>query len=134
MQFLIGGDGPKRILLEQLREREGLHNRIYLFGALDQPQVHETLLRGNIFLNTSLTEAFCMAILEAASCGYFLKTSYLIYPRRAMLISLQVVSTKVGGIPEVLPPNMIWLAQPNADGMYDSPEDYIVLLTYDCHG
>lgn len=70
MQFLIGGDGPKRLLLEQLREREGLHDRIHLLGALDQSQVHETLLRGHIFLNTSLTEAFCMAILEAASCGY----------------------------------------------------------------
>ncbi|KAI2598730.1 phosphatidylinositol glycan anchor biosynthesis class A, partial [Homo sapiens] len=25
--------------------------------------------QGHIFLNTSLTEAFCMAIVEAASCG-----------------------------------------------------------------
>ena len=43
-------------------------------------------------MNTSLTEAFCIAILEAASCG------------------LLCVSTNVGGIPEVLPPDMIWLA------------------------
>ena len=50
------------------------------------------MCRGHIFLNTSLTEAFCIAILEAASCG------------------LLCVSTNVGGIPEVLPPDMIHLA------------------------
>ena len=27
------------------------------------------VILGDIFLNTSLTEAFCMAIVEAASCG-----------------------------------------------------------------
>jgi phosphatidylinositol glycan class A protein len=36
-------------------------------------------------LNTSLTESFCIAILEAACCG------------------LLVVTTDVGGVPEVLP-------------------------------
>ena len=54
--------------------------------------MRDVLCRGHIFLNTSLTEAFCIAILEAASCG------------------LLCVSTNVGGIPEVLPPEMIWLA------------------------
>lgn len=55
-------------------------------------QVRDVLCRGHIFLNTSLTEAFCIAILEAASCG------------------LLCVSTNVGGIPEVLPPDIIYLA------------------------
>ena len=32
-------------------------------------QVRNVLVRGRIFLNCSLTEAFCIAILEAASCG-----------------------------------------------------------------
>lgn len=27
------------------------------------------LVQGDIFLNTSLTEAFCVALLEAVSCG-----------------------------------------------------------------
>lgn len=40
-------------------------------------------LQGHIFVNASLTEAFCMAIVEAASVG------------------LLVVSTRVGGVPEV---------------------------------
>ena len=27
-------------------------------------------MKGDIFLNTSITEAFCIAIVEAACCGY----------------------------------------------------------------
>jgi len=34
--------------------------------------------------------------------------------------SLQVVSTKVGGVPEVLPPEMIWLAEPNVNGKVET--------------
>lgn len=56
-------------------------------------------MQGNIFLNTSLTEAFCIAIVEAACCG------------------LQVVSTRVGGVPEVLPPDLITLATPSVSGL-----------------
>lgn len=56
---------------------------------------------GHIFLNTSLTEAYCMAIVEAASCG------------------LQVVSTRVGGIPEVLPESLIILTEPTIDSVLD---------------
>ena len=54
---------------------------------------------GDIFLNTSLTEAFCMAILEAAACG------------------LTVVSTKVGGIPEVLPGKYINFVEPEVNSI-----------------
>nr|CAG4651779.1 EOG090X0515 [Triops cancriformis] len=96
VNFLIGGDGPKRIVLEEMRENHNLTDRVQLLGSVPGPsQVRNVLVKGHIFLNTSLTEAYCMAIVEAAACG------------------LQVVSTDVGGIPEVLPPNLIWLAKPN---------------------
>uniref|UniRef100_UPI00358E9EF0 phosphatidylinositol N-acetylglucosaminyltransferase subunit A n=1 Tax=Myxine glutinosa TaxID=7769 RepID=UPI00358E9EF0 len=94
LNFVIGGEGPKRIVLEELREQRCLHDRVTLLGALDHRQVRDVLVGGDIFLNTSLTEAFCMAIVEAASCG------------------LQVVSTHVGGVPEVLPPDMLTLCEP----------------------
>jgi len=42
-------------------------------------------VQGDVFINASLTEAFCCAIVEAASAG------------------LLVVSTAVGGVPEVRP-------------------------------
>lgn len=99
LRFLIGGDGPKMWLLQEVRERKGLQHCVTLLGSLKHSQVRNILVQGHIFLNTSLTEAYCMAIVEAASCG------------------LQVVSTKVGGIPEVLPENMIYLTEPNVNSL-----------------
>lgn len=49
-------------------------------------------------MNTSLTEAFGIAIVEAACAG------------------LYVVSTRVGGVPEILPEDMISFAHPDEDG------------------
>lgn len=99
VRFIIGGDGPKRIDLEQMREKHLLHDRVELLGPIKHHQVRDVLIQGNIFLNTSLTEAFCIAIVEAACAGLF------------------VVSTKVGGVPEVLPSHMINYASPEEDDL-----------------
>ncbi|KAL0091227.1 hypothetical protein F4703DRAFT_1971168 [Phycomyces blakesleeanus] len=99
VRFIIGGDGPKRIDLEQMREKHLLHDRVELLGPVKHHQVRNILIQGNIFLNTSLTEAFCIAIVEAACAG------------------LLVVSTKVGGVPEVLPSHMINYAMPEEDDL-----------------
>ncbi|XP_058836755.1 phosphatidylinositol N-acetylglucosaminyltransferase subunit A [Topomyia yanbarensis] len=100
VHFIIGGDGPKRALLEEIRERNNMQDRMTMLGGLEHSQVREVLTQGHIFLNTSLTEAYCMAIVEAASCG------------------LQVVSTRVGGIPEVLPDSLIILTDPTVESVY----------------
>ncbi|GIY07826.1 n-acetylglucosaminyl-phosphatidylinositol biosynthetic protein [Caerostris darwini] len=104
VNFLIGGDGPKRIVLEEVRERYQLQERVILLGSVKHENVRDVLIQGDIFLNASLTEAFCMAILEAACCG------------------LQVVTTSVGGVPEVLPPNLVWLTEPTVDGLLNGLE------------
>lgn len=62
--------------------------------------IHQYLWQGDIFLNTALTEAFGIGILEAACCG------------------LYVVSTRVGGVPEVLPQDLIALAEPSLQGIF----------------
>lgn len=66
LHFIIGGDGPKRLLLEEMREKNQLHDRIEMLGAVPHSRVRSVLVRGHIFLNCSLTESFCIAILEAA--------------------------------------------------------------------
>jgi phosphatidylinositol glycan class A protein len=66
VHFIIGGDGPKKLLLEEMRERHQLHDRVELLGAVAHKSVRDVLIRGHIFLNCSLTESFCIAILEAA--------------------------------------------------------------------
>lgn len=104
VDFIIGGDGPKRIVLDEVRERYLLQERVVMLGEVEHSKVRDVLVQGDIFLNTSLTEAFCIAIVEAACCG------------------LLVVSTKVGGVPEVLPPSLMRLAQPSSKAMLDEVE------------
>jgi hypothetical protein len=76
----------------------------------------QVLVRGHIFLNCSLTEAFCIAILEAACCGLF------------------CVSTRVGGVPEVLPMDFIRLAEPNPAGALFVSVMHIMLRSGDRRG
>ncbi|XP_074593820.1 phosphatidylinositol glycan anchor biosynthesis class A [Brevipalpus obovatus] len=99
VKFLIVGDGPKRVNIEQMVETHGLQNRVTLMGMVKHEYIRDILVQGDIFVNSSLTEAFCMAIIEAASCG------------------LQVVSTNVGGIPEVFPDDLIILTEPNRESL-----------------
>ncbi len=71
-----------------------------LVGHLLRLTSVQVLQQGSIFMNTSLTESFGIAILEAACAG------------------LHVVSTRVGGVPEILPEDMISFAAPTAEGYF----------------
>ncbi|KAF3954835.1 hypothetical protein CMV_019875 [Castanea mollissima] len=110
VRFIVGGDGPKRVRLEEMREKHSLQDRVEMLGAVPHAQVRSVLISGHIFLNSSLTEAFCIAILEAASCG------------------LLTVSTRVGGVPEVLPDDMIVLAEPDPTDMVQAIKKAISIL------
>lgn len=61
-------------------------------------------------MNCSLTESFCIALLEAVSCG---------------LIS---VSTNVGGIPEILPSNVIITKPASSESLLEGIDEAIVRL------
>ncbi|KAH9995194.1 transferase [Russula compacta] len=100
VRFVVGGDGPKMVDLLQMREIHFLQDRITLLGPVAHRDVPSVLRQGSIFLNTSLTEAFGIAILEAACAG------------------LYVVSTRVGGVSEILPEDMISFAAPTADDVF----------------
>ena len=102
VDFIIGGDGPKRLALEEIVERYQLQDRVEFLGAVPNSQVRSVLGRGHLFLNCSLTESFCIAILEAASCGLF------------------VVATDVGGVHEVLPSHMRLLVEPNSKALVEA--------------
>ncbi|VFQ71966.1 unnamed protein product [Cuscuta campestris] len=71
---------------------------------------HFSLPNSYNLCTSSLTEAFCIAILEAASCG------------------LLTVSTRVGGVPEVLPDDMIVLAEPDPSDMVRAITKAICML------
>ncbi|TRY52261.1 Glycosyl transferase family 1/GPI anchor biosynthesis related protein [Cryptosporidium tyzzeri] len=99
VRFILGGDGPKKHLLHEMCKKYNLSNRVELLGSVPHTQVCRVLQRGHIFLNTSLTEAFGISIIEAASCG------------------LLVVSSNVGGIPEILPQEFLRLSNPSISNM-----------------
>jgi len=115
VKFTKGGDGPKLLELLQMREKYLLQDRMELLGPVRHKDVlsvrhplssdsqsiifTQVLSRGSIFMNTSLTESFGIAILEAACAG------------------LYVVSTRVGGVPEILPEDIISFAKPEEDGV-----------------
>ena len=95
VDFIIGGDGNRLLSLQEMVEQQRLQERVTFLGAVPHAKVRDVLCQGHVFLNCSLTESFCIALLEAACCG------------------LVVVSTRVGGVPEVLPEDMVFLSDPN---------------------
>lgn len=102
VDFLVAGDGPKFLDLEQMREKYYLQHRVFLTGAIKHEEVRDVMVQGDIYLHPSLTEAFGTVIVEAASCG------------------LYVVTTKVGGIPEVLPLHITSFADPEEDSITEA--------------
>ncbi|ETO25600.1 glycosyltransferase, partial [Reticulomyxa filosa] len=112
VHFIIGGDGPHRLVMEEMIEKYELQQRVEMRGSVQHSDVRNVLIRGHLFLNCSLTEAFCIAIIEAACCG------------------LHVVSTRVGGIPEVLPDHLMTLGEPEPQAMIKAVCEAIPKLKY----
>jgi phosphatidylinositol glycan class A protein len=108
--FLIAGDGPKSIDLQQMIEQNLLQDHVHLLGPVRHDQVRDVMVRGHIYLHPSLMEAFGTVIVEAASCG------------------LYVVCTQVGGIPEVLPSHMTMFAEPEEDDLVAKTSKAIAAL------
>ncbi|CAI8496074.1 unnamed protein product [Hanseniaspora opuntiae] len=88
LNFIIAGDGPMFIDLQQMIEINNLEERIELIGSVPHEKVRDVMIRGDIYLHCSLIEAFGTVLVEAASTG------------------LVIVTTTVGGILEVLPDDM----------------------------
>ena len=110
VDFLVAGDGPMRPHLEQMTRKHGLTARVTLLGNVPHERVVDVLRRAHVFLNCSLTESFCIAILEAACCGCL------------------VVATGVGGVPEVLPPDLLFLAEPEPEALVAALSEAIAAL------
>lgn len=82
--YHIVGDGDDRAMLTYLIEELGLRNSVVMHGKAGSEKVLEMLKNADVFLLPSLSEGVSNAVLEAMS------------------MELPVVSTKVGGMPEVI--------------------------------
>lgn len=83
-RWQVIGEGPQREGLAALIEREGLRVEFELLGAQDSDFVRAALASANLFVLCSLSEGAPVAIMEA------------------MAMALPVVSTSVGGIPQMV--------------------------------
>lgn len=81
-RLLMVGDGPERGRVEQHCRDTDACNSITFIGSL--PLIEEVLVGADLFILPSETESFGLAALEALSC------------------KVPVISTNVGGLPEVV--------------------------------
>ncbi|VDL61647.1 unnamed protein product [Hymenolepis diminuta] len=88
--IFLGVVGPIRLALEEKRERHSFHYCVEILGALLHHKVRNessfnffypiwTTGSCSLFSSTSLTESFCMIIVETASCGHVKMIKVLIY-------------------------------------------------------
>lgn len=80
-KLLLIGDGPERQNLEELCRNEGLNEFVRFLGKQDA--IEEILAIGDLFLIPSGSESFGLAALEAMAC------------------QVPVISSNIGGLPEV---------------------------------
>ncbi|MEO6833929.1 MAG: glycosyltransferase, partial [Chitinophagaceae bacterium] len=80
-KLLMIGDGPERQHVEELARKLGVHHEVRFLGK--QEQMEEILSISDLFLLPSQYESFGLAALEAMACA------------------VPVISTNVGGIPEI---------------------------------
>lgn len=80
-RLLMIGDGPERQQVEDLCHKLGICNDIRFLGK--QEQMEEILSIADLFVLPSESESFGLAALEAMACG------------------VPVISTNVGGLPEI---------------------------------
>ncbi|KAL3234544.1 Phosphatidylinositol N-acetylglucosaminyltransferase GPI3 subunit [Nakaseomyces bracarensis] len=111
VDFIVAGDGPKFIDIQQMIESHRLESRVTLLGSVAHEKVRDVMCKGDIYLHASLTEAFGTVLVEAASCG------------------LLIVTTMVGGIPEVLPEHMtVYANETSVSSLVEATERGIQLV------
>ncbi len=84
LKLIIIGDGPERAALERRITELGLGKNVFLTGKVPQETLFEYLRQGSVFVLNTGYEGFSHQLLEALSAG------------------IPVVTTKIGGNPEII--------------------------------
>jgi glycosyltransferase involved in cell wall biosynthesis len=94
-KFLVVGDGELKKTLEALSFQLGISNSTVFTGLrFDMPDILRTL---DLFVHTSLNEGLGRVIVEAMASG------------------VPVIASNVGGVPDVVLPNITGILVPPAD-------------------
>lgn len=103
-RLTIAGTGPLLSQLQQQVQQAGLTQAVCFAGRLDIPQMAELYRSADIMLNSSLVDNTPNAVIEAMACG------------------VPVISTNVGGIPQ--------LVTDKTDALLIEPGDYHAMFTH----
>ncbi len=103
VDFRIVGDGPLRDQHQRLIERLGVERRVTLLGAMNQPEIVRVLDDADIFVGPSVT---------ARDGDQDAPTNTL---KEAMALGMPVVTTRHGGIPELVEDGVSGFLLPERD-------------------
>ncbi len=84
LKYLIVGNGPLKDYLKRIVKDLNLQNIVKFLGWMRQDEIVKLMVKSDIFLLPSVSEAFGVVLLEAQAVG------------------LPIVATNVGGIPEAI--------------------------------
>lgn len=84
VRLILVGDGEEREYLESLTDRLEIRGCVEFAGRVPHEKIQGYLGQADVFVLPSLSEGFPNVILEAMACG------------------LPIVTTKVGGIPDIV--------------------------------
>lgn len=94
------GDGPSRASLESIAAELGISERVRFAGAISQDEIQLYFARADVLVMSSFMEGVPVVLMEAMATG------------------LPIVSTNVGGIPELVSPTCGVLTPPgSAEGL-----------------
>lgn len=93
-RLIVVGDGPERLILEQAAANLCLNERVNFVGFQSPQQVREWLRQAKVFVLPSVEEGLGVVLLEALACG------------------TPIVASQVGGIPDIVTPEVGLLASP----------------------
>ena len=96
-ELTIAGDGPERASLERLSQTLGVSGQVRFVGSIGNDQLRALMGESDVLLNTSRTDNQPVSIIEAFASD------------------LPVVSTDVGGIPDLVTDGLEGLLAPDDD-------------------
>jgi glycosyltransferase involved in cell wall biosynthesis len=96
-ELIVAGDGPERGALDRLAQDLGVAERVKFLGNIGNDRLRTLMQRADVLLNTSRTDNQPVSIMEAFASG------------------LPVVSTAVGGIPDLVTHEFNGLLAPDDD-------------------